>query len=188
MNLLFLIKVIYFFAIAILLAILEIQIEGDQGWASKLPTWKPKAGSRLDKIFRKISGQKELTGYHTALMVFLLLVFHLVFIWNWHWTIWQELELLAMFVLFTQVWDFLWFILNPKFSLHKFNKDNVWWHKKWWGWMPLDYYLGIFFSALLFLPETIVLNPVAGVFKILVLLGVNLILITLTVIFYPKAY
>jgi len=41
----FLIKVVYFYIIAIFLAILEIQIEGKHGWAEKLPTWRPRPGS-----------------------------------------------------------------------------------------------------------------------------------------------
>ena len=188
MSYIFLAKVFYFFVIAIFLAILEIQIEGPDGWAAKLPTWRAKQGSRLGKIFKKLSGQKELTGYHAALMVFLLMAFHLVFVWNWDWSVWQELELLAIFVLFTQVWDFLWFVLNPGFSLRKFNRENVWWHKKWWGWAPVDYYVAALLSALLLLPETLLINPVEGIFKILVLLGINLILTVTTVIFYPKAY
>ena len=31
---------LYFFAIAFVLAQLEIQIEGPHGWAEKLPTWR----------------------------------------------------------------------------------------------------------------------------------------------------
>jgi len=32
---------IYLFVVALVLAFLEVQIEGKHGWASKLPTWKP---------------------------------------------------------------------------------------------------------------------------------------------------
>jgi len=184
----FLIKVIYFYILAICLAILEIQIEGVDGWAAKLPAWRVKVGSRLDKLYKKIFQHKELTGYHLALNIFLLLFLHWPFVWSWQWNIWAELEILAIFVLFTVVWDFLWFVLNPNFSLRKFNKSNAWWHKKWWGWLPVDYYLAVLFSMLLLLPETVAINPVEGTFKILALLGINLILVAATVIFYPKAY
>jgi hypothetical protein len=188
MNYQFLIKVTYFYLIGFLLAVLEIQIEGEHGWAAKLPTWRAQPGSRLDKLFKKITAQKDLTGYHTALMIFLLLFMHWPFVWHWTWNIWQELEIMAIFILFTTVWDFLWFVLNPNLSLRKFNPDRVWWHKKWLGKMPIDYYFGILITILLFVPEMIWLDFSCGLTKLLTLLGVNLFLTTLTIIFYPKAY
>lgn len=182
----FLVKVIYFFILA--LAILEIQIEGPNGWAAKLPTWRAKEGSWPDKFFKKVMNQKDLTGYHLALNLFLLLFLHWPFIWSWSWDIISEFEILAIFVLFTGAWDFLWFVLNPKFSLRKFNRENVWWHKKWWGPAPVDYYLGVVASLVLLVPEAVLINPVVGVYKMIILVGVNLVLVILTVIFYPQAY
>ncbi|OIO17933.1 hypothetical protein AUJ29_00680 [Candidatus Kuenenbacteria bacterium CG1_02_38_13] len=184
----FLIKVIYFYIISFFLAVLEIQIEGPHGWAAKLPAWRLASGSKIDKLFRKISGQKELTGYHTALMIFLLLVFHLVFIWDWQWDIFAELELLSMFFLFTAVWDFSWFVLNPLFSLHDFGPNKVWWHKKWLGPAPVDYYFEVFASIALLLPEVLLNNWQDGIYKIAILLGVNLFLTAITVRIYPRAY
>ena len=183
----FLFKTIYFWIIGFFLAILEIQIEGEFGWAEKLPTWRAKPGGKLDKIFKKVSSNKDLTGYHTALMVFLLLFAHWPFVWNWHWTVWQELELLSIYVLFCTVWDFLWFVLNPKLSLRKFGPERVWWHKKWFGKFPVDYYYSVLISVVLLLPEICVFGS-CGWWKVLVLLGVNFVLTTLTIVFYPKAY
>ena len=62
---------LYFFAIAFVLAQLEIQIEGPHGWAAKLPTW------RLDgpRVLRWAG--KPITGYHVFLMTFILLFIHL---------------------------------------------------------------------------------------------------------------
>lgn len=184
----FLIKVTYFYSLAMLLAMLEIQIEGADGWAAKLPAWRAKLGSRLDRIYKNIFSGKELTGYHLALNIFLLIFVHWPFVFNWSWNIWDELVVLSIFIVFTAVWDFLWFVLNPKFSLRKFNPENVWWHRKWWGGLPADYYFAILGSVVLLVPEMAVVNPVAGLYKILVLVGVNLILVALTVIVYPKAY
>jgi len=188
MDFLFLAKVIYFYVLALVLAMLEIQIEGMDGWAAKLPTWRVKPGSGLDKFFKKIAGQKDLTGYHTALMVFLLLFAHWPFVWSGSWNMMAEFELLAIFFMFTSVWDFLWFVLNPRFSLRKFNKERVWWHKKWWGKIPVDYYVGVIGSLILLAPELMLINPVVGIYKMVILLGVNLALVSLTVIFYPRAY
>jgi len=183
----FLIKTIYFWLIGFFLAILEIQIEGEHGWAEKLPTWRAKPGGKLDKIFKKLSSEKDLTGYHTVLIIFLFLFAHWPFIWNLEWNIFAELELLSIFIIFTVIWDFLWFVLNPKLSLRKFNAERVWWHKKWWGKFPDYYYTTIFLSLLLLLPEALIFGNL-GWQKMIVLLGVNLILTTLTVLFYPKAY
>jgi hypothetical protein len=183
----FLIKTIYIYIIGFFLAILEIQIEGEHGWAEKLPTWRAKPGSRLDKIYKKIMTNKDLTGYHTVLMIFLFLFFHLPFVWFWQWNIWSELELLSFFILLTVVWDFLWFVLNPKFSLHTFGPEKVWWHKKWLGKFPADYYTGILISLALLLPEAYVFGSV-GWYKILILFGVNLVLTIITIRVYPKTY
>jgi len=183
----FLIKTIYFWLIGFFLAILEIQIEGEYGWAEKLPTWRAKPGSRLDKIFKKLMTNKELTGYHTALTIFILLFAHWPFIWNWQWSIWQELELLSIYVMFTVIWDFLWFVLNPKLSLRKFGSERVWWHKKWLGKFPIDYYGGILLSLILLLPAVLKFG-LFGWFQMIILLGVNLVLTIFTIIFYPKAY
>jgi len=184
----FLFKVIYFYFIGFFLAILEIQIEGEHGWAKNLPTWRPYPDSKLAKFYAKIMSDKELTGYHFFLNIFLLLFIHWPFIWNWSWNIYQELEIMALFLLFVVVWDFLWFVLNPKFSLHDFGREKVWWHKKWTGKIPTDYFFGIFVCIILFLPEIFKVNAELGIYKILILLGVNFVLTALTVRIYPKAY
>jgi hypothetical protein len=188
MDILFVIKVFYFYILALCLAILEIQIEGTGGWAANLPTWRAKAGSQLDRIYKKLFQQKDLTGYHLSLNIFLLLFLHWPFVWSWQWNIWDELEVLAIFVVFVVVWDFLWFVLNPNFSLRKFKKRNVSWHKRWWEGLPVDYCVGILAGILLLLPATIIVNPVQGIFKISALMLVNLILLVVTVLVYPKAY
>ena len=171
-----------------LLALLEIQIEGPNGWAAKLPTWRARLGTRFDKLFKKFFHEKDLTGYFLALNTFLLVVFHMPFIWHFQWSIWEELSILSVYVIFAATWDFLWFVLNPKFSLRKFDKKHVWWHKKWWGVMPVDYYMAIILSIVFLLPETIMINPIEGIFKIVALLGLNIILISITIMIYPKAY
>ncbi len=183
----FFIKVIYFWIIGFFLAILEIQIEGTNGWAEKLPTWRAEPGGKLDKLFKKVASEKDLTGYHIVLMTFILLFFHLPFIWSWQWNLFAELELLSIFILFAAVWDFLWFVLNPNFSLRVFDSEHVWWHKKWLWKFPVDYYAAVILCIVFLLPEVIATGGLT-VYKVIVLLGVNLFLTALTVIFYPKAY
>lgn len=183
----FLIKTFYFWIIGFFLAILEIQIEGEHGWAEKLPTWRVRPGSKLDRVFKKLMSNKEMTGYHLVLNIFLLLFLHWPFIWNLKWTIWSELEALSIFIMFVVIWDFLWFVLNPKLSLRKFGPSRVWWHKKWLGKFPADYYTGILLSLILLVPAGIFFGGEAW-YKIPVIFLVNIILTGITIIFYPKAY
>ncbi len=184
----FFLKAVYFYLIGFFLAILEIQIEGQAGWAKNLPTWRPSAAKLWVRFLKTVSGQQEVTGYHLFLNIFLLLFLHWPFVWFGTWNIYAELEMLALFVLFTVVWDFLWFVLNPKFSLRSFNRINVTWHKRWWGRVPTHYLVGVAVTAVLFLPEIINVNSSQGSLKILILLAVNMCLTILTVILYPKAY
>lgn len=185
---LFLTKVFYFYILAFVLAILEIQIEGPHGWAEKLPTWRPSPENKLVKVYKKLMSQKEFTGYHFFMNILLLLFIHLPFVWGVEWNVFAELEVLGIFFLFVVVWDFLWFVLNPHFSLRDFKKEGVWWHKKWTGWVPTDYFFGIAGSVILLLPETIFVGAALGIYKIVALLGINLALTILTVVLYPKAY
>ena len=39
-----------------------------------------------------------------------------------------------------------------KQPLKKFKKERIWWHKKWWAGVPLDYYLSILLSLIILLP------------------------------------
>lgn len=139
---LFTIKVVYIFVIAVILAILEIQIEGPHGWAKSLPTWRPNPESRVGKIFSFFAHGKECTGYHLSLFVMLFLFFHLPFVsgtpWNWQ----LELEALALYTWFVVIWDFLWFVLNPHHPLKYLFLKKFWWHDKYVGKFPVDYYWG----------------------------------------------
>lgn len=183
----FIIKILYIYLIGFVLAVLEIQIEGKHGWAEKLPAWRPHPESKLAKWYSRLFSQKDFTGYHFFLNIFLLLMFHLPFVWFMNWTWQAELELLAFFALFVVVWDFLWFVLNPHYSLHDFGPKQVWWHKKWLGQLPVDYTYSLLLVIILFLP-LLAINPYLYLLKLLILLVVNLILIILTIWLYPKAY
>lgn len=127
---------------SVLTALLEIQIEGKNGFAAKLPTWKLKWW-----WYKKITNGKLLTGYHVYLNLLLLLFFHLPFLFS-EWTLQMELLMFASFCLYTSFWDFLWFILNPAFGWQKYSKTNIWWFTVWLGPFPLDYYSCIGMSTL----------------------------------------
>ncbi len=179
-------KIIYLFILAVFLAILEIQIEGKHGWAQNLPAWRPKNESFI-RIYKKIFADKDPTGYHIALNLFLLLFFHIPFIWGLGWSIYAELELLALYVMFVIVWDFLWFVLNPHYSLHKdFNSTSVWWHKRWALGLPVDYYAGFVVSFLLFIPAMI--YDIMYVYKFILGWVASIVLTLILIFVYPKAY
>ena len=57
----------FLFVLALILAELEVQIEGPAGWAEKLPTWRAKEGKWYSKGFQKMLSNKPMTGYHLAM-------------------------------------------------------------------------------------------------------------------------
>lgn len=132
--------------VSTLFALLEIQIEGKDGWATKLPTW------RLYKPwFAKIQGgNTELTGYHTYLWLFLFVFIHVPYLFmEFRWR--TELLILSLYLLILMLEDFLWFVFNPHFKIIKFHKEHVPWHA-WFGPLPTLYYVGfVVWVALFFL-------------------------------------
>lgn len=135
---------IYLAILAALLALLEIQIEGPNGWAKNLPTWRIR-GTWANRAF----GREEFTGYHIFLTLFTLAFLHfpLVVFGVWNWLL--ELRILASIFIITATEDFLWFVFNPNFSLNKFFQHEVPWHKFWIGPFPAFYYLNLIIAGLL---------------------------------------
>jgi hypothetical protein len=132
---------VYFFAIAYVLAQLEIQIEGPHGWAAKLPTWRWDSPAVL-----RWAG-KPITGYHVYLLSFIVLFIHLPLM-SQGWSLEREGETLSLFFLLAVFWDFLWFVCNPHFGLSRFNGGQVWWFKKWFLGLPASYFSGLILSML----------------------------------------
>ena len=129
----------YFFLIALVLALLEIEIEGPHGWAAKLPT------RRWDGPFVRRWVGKPVTGYHVCLLTMLLLFLHLPQLYSGSWE--READLLAMFILSVVTWDFLWFVCNPHFGVTRFRKGQIWWLGKWTLGVPRPYLMGIALSV-----------------------------------------
>ena len=66
---------------AFILALWEIQIEGGDGWAARLPAWRIEKGWVM-----KLTGGRPLTGYHIFMTLFLLGLIHLpLFFIAWTW-------------------------------------------------------------------------------------------------------
>lgn len=123
----------------------EIQIEGADGWAAKLPTWRIEHHWLLDIFW----GGRAMTGYHAWVFPFVALFFHFPLVFTGHWTARLECRALGCIMLFWIVEDFLWFVLNPAYGLARFNPAGVAWHKHWLGAAPVDYWVGLLAAALL---------------------------------------
>jgi len=149
---------LYIFILAVVLALLEIQIEAGAGWAKNLPTWRPHSEKWYARLHMKLMSGKEMTGYHTAMFSFVLLIFHLPYFMGreFAWVNW--FETLSLIFIFVVVWDFLWFVLNPHFSMNDFREGGIDWHVKWTAGMPADYLNGIVASGLILLPTLLLGN------------------------------
>ena len=135
-------------AMALVLALVEIEVEGAYGWAEKLPTPYRVSGP-LARLFGLVLGGKPLTGYNLLMFASTLLAFHLPLAFGAPWTAATELALLAAWVSWSALWDFLWFLLNPAYGWRRFRRGNVWWHRRWLWRLPLDYWVAVVVSLAL---------------------------------------
>jgi hypothetical protein len=138
--------ILLLFAYALLFALVEIEIEGADGWAEKLPTWY-RVTPRYARLFARVLSGKPLTGYHLMMLPIPLVSFHLGLAFGLPWSWGLEARLLAAYLVFNVIWDFLWFVLNPHFGWGRFRKGGVWWHsQRWVGRFPIDYWNGFALS------------------------------------------
>ena len=141
---------------AILLAKVEIQIEGKGGGARNLPvTWRA-----TNKWVRRFFA---MTSYHVYFGLFIIAIVHLPFAVGMKWN-WQVELLIFGFIAFVTVFeDFLWFILNPAvdeetgkrlYGIRNFREDKIEWFKGNWGlicpiwyWWYLPVGIGLYIGA-----------------------------------------
>lgn len=137
--------------IALIFALLEIQIEGKNGWAKDLPTWK-----FYKPWFKYIpGGNKPITGYHFYTWVLIFLYLHTVYVFV-PFSLKTELVIVSSYIYITRLEDFLWFVLNPNYGIKKFKKGQIPWHKDWIGPLPSQYYVSaLFWFACLYLVSII---------------------------------
>jgi hypothetical protein len=142
-------RTLLLFAYAFGLAGVEVEIEGGFGWAERMPTWYLKRG-RLGSAYGFVMGQRPLTGYHVYVFIMPLVVLNLPFVYGLDFSLAGELRVLATYFALAVVWDYLWFVLNPAYTVRRFERGNVWWFEIPWIWrFPLDYYNGIVLSIVL---------------------------------------
>lgn len=135
---------IFMICLSIIYSLLEIQVEGRDGWCRNLPTF------RINVFFRKILGGKPLTGYHLYLLIFMIFVFHGLFLAETY-TYKISCRAIGLMSYFFVLEDYLWFAFNPHFTLKKFKKSEIEWHKRWVWKFPLMYYWGIIIGSALLL-------------------------------------
>jgi hypothetical protein len=128
---------------ALLMALLEIEIEGRHGWAERLPTWY-RTGGPAARVYHAIGGMRPLTGYHLMMFPIPLLLLHYPYVAGADWSLASEASTIAVFLAWIIAWDYLWFVLNPYWGLARFRRGEVWWYPgRWIGRLPLDYYLAV---------------------------------------------
>jgi hypothetical protein len=151
MNLDLIVHVLYLFLFSFILALLETQIEGGSGWAKNLPTWRALNSKWYAKLYGKILGQKELTGYHLMIFSLVFIFLHYPYFAGKAWSLSSEAITLSFFFIISIYWDFMWFVINPHYDFRDFWAQRVWWHKKWFLHMPYEYWGGWILSAILYI-------------------------------------
>lgn len=127
----------FLFWSALIYALIEIELEGKNGWCEKIPTARNVIGT--------------FTLYHIYMILFLMIMISMIFIPRFYiacntseFTPWSAV---CCFVFYVVAWflleDFLWFVFNPYYTLCKYNKEEVKWHTQWVGAVPLHNVLGI---------------------------------------------
>lgn len=144
------IQVIFLFVFCLVLAALETQIEGEAGWAQNLPTWRPHPQKLIQRLYGKILQGRDLTGYHIFVAVLVLVFLHYPYFTGKIWSFSSELTTFSFLFLVAVVWDFLWFVINPRYDFGRFWGQHVLWHKKWFWHMPIDYWFALIISGLFY--------------------------------------
>lgn len=135
--------IIFAIVISAIFALLEIQIEGKNGWASKLPTWK------INNPFKKFINWPYLTGYHLFLNLLFFSILQLPFILGFPFNFKNEILIFELFFLIMMIEDFFWFVFNPAWGIKKFFTKEVPWHSGKILFLPSNYWVGFIFFLIL---------------------------------------
>jgi hypothetical protein len=142
----------FIFSISVLLALLEIQIEGVDGWAKNLPTWK------IRNPFQKIFNWEYLSGYHLYLWTLLLVILQSPFFMGLKFSLPNEILVIEILFLTLMCEDFLWFVLNPKWGIKRFFKEDIPWHSDKFLFFPKNYWAALILLILLEIIKIKILN------------------------------
>jgi len=181
----FTVRLVFLFGYALLFAAVEIEIEGPDGWAERLPTWF-RITPGYARLYGLLMRGKPLTGYHAIMFVLPLWSFHIGFVAGVAWSGPAEVATLAAYLAWIVAWDFLWFILNPSFGWSRFRKGEVWWHGgRWIGRFPIDYYGAVAASLLLAASATLMRGDFAVLVRQVGLIGGLAVLVWLVAALAP---
>jgi len=131
----------FWFMIAFILAGLECEIEGPDGWASGMPTCRIENRGML-LVLRPVFAGRPVTLYHCFMFSLVVLIAHVGYAQGvpFNWT--NEFRFLSTLFLLCPTWDYLWFVLNPAYGPDNFRREKVGWHahRPWlFGLFPIDY-------------------------------------------------
>ena len=96
---------VFVFFVALLYSLMEIEMEGKDGWCKNLPTAKNVIAS--------------FTWYHILMMIIVILIFYQTFRGL---DVWMVVFYITAFFL---IEDFLWFVFNPFYGIKKYKKENI---------------------------------------------------------------
>lgn len=157
--------------LATIYSMIEIELEAGCGWTAGIPT-------------SQIVKSHHFTYYHLFMILFLSIM--CISIWwkryDVHWT--KKILVAGYFLCWILLLeDFLWFVLSPYFTLSKYKKENIPWHKSWVGPIPTHNLIG--FGILLFLGYMVSSSQIWATFPIIL---VATFLIVLAAPMYHKFY
>ena len=135
----------FIFAFAVVFALIEIEIEGKHGWAAKLPTARNVVG--------------HLTLYHVYMVSLAILVVS-GFVYfrerqpcstvvqkqqqqQQQSSLYMVAKIAVHVILYLLLQDFLWFVLNPHYTLTGYQSEAIGWHGGWLGGLPLFNFVGL---------------------------------------------
>lgn len=109
---------------ALLYSLIEIEIEGKNGWGKQLPT------ANIGK------SKKSLTMYHVYMGLFIITILSIVFLVNKPFNIKNLLYMISMSLWFFILEDMYWFMFNPNYKFQ--DAFTAKWHSK-VGTIPIIY-------------------------------------------------
>ena len=83
-------------------------------------------------------GDRPLTGYHVYAFMIPLLMLTCRSCSASTGRLAGELIAFGTYFALAVVWDYLWFVLNPAYTVRRFRKGNVWWFEQPWIWRVPD--------------------------------------------------
>lgn len=174
------------FLIAIMIAAIEIEIEGMFGWAKMLPTWRKKL-----MILSLLSGGREITGYWLYVngLIFVLMHYNMLMqgFDNWSWQ--AEISNWVSWFILLPGWDVMWFIFNPHGMWEGLRAGKVPWHTKLaFGWVPLDYIVSVVSACLLAVLNLLINDSVDDFIFISLFILLVILFFPLRKIYYRQYY